>query len=216
MSRKLRPLTPERAGDLPEPCASCALWETPGSRSDDCGSTQDLEGLRQWLGGVASEWGEAGRIAYEDGEVLGFVKYAPGRYFPKAASMPAGPPDDDAVLLACIHVSADARYVGLGKLLLQAAVRDLATRGERALEAYGAADRADRERMPLASVEFLLRQGFTVVRPHPRYPLLRVELRSLAVWTENLEAALEALALPLRVRERVPAPLARSHFEGRR
>ena len=88
MSRKLRPLTPERVGDLPDPCASCALWETPGGRSDDCGSAQDLEGLKQWLSGVASEWGEPGRIAYEDGEVLGFVKYAPGRYFPRAASAP--------------------------------------------------------------------------------------------------------------------------------
>ena len=36
---------------------------------------------------------------------------------------------------------------------------------------------------------------------------MRLELKSLASWTENVEAVLDALQLPRRVRERVPAPL---------
>jgi GNAT superfamily N-acetyltransferase len=157
---------------------------------------------------VGHAWGDCGRIAYENGEVLGFVKYAPARFFPEAASMPSGRPDDDAVLIACLHVEPEVRDAGLGKVLLQAALRDLVSRGERAVEAYAnSLEAPDRERSPLIPVEFLLRQGFTVVRPHPSTPLMRLELKSLATWTESVEAVLEALQLPRRVGERVPAPL---------
>lgn len=211
MARRFRPLTADRIDELPDACALCAFWETDDSISPECGTTLDDERQREWLRLVTSEWGDCGRIAYEEGDVLGFVKYAPGRYFPQAKHMAAGAPSDDAVLLACLHVASDVRHAGLGKVLLQAALRDLHTRGERALEAYAAVDAVDRRRTPMITVEFLLRQGFTVIRPNPRYPLMRLELRSLAAWTENMEAVLESLQLPLRVRERVPAPLARTH-----
>lgn len=210
MARRFRPLTPERVGDLPDACAGCVFWETDRSLTPECGSTCDPACQAEWIRGVSAEWGECGRIAYVDGDVIGFVKYAPPRYFPQVRHMSAGVPSEDAVLLACLHVSSDVRHAGLGKVLLQAALRDLTVRGERALEAYAATDPVDRRRTPMVTVEFLLRQGFTVLRPNPRYPLMRLELRSLAAWTENVEAVLESLQLPLRVRERVPAALART------
>lgn len=171
-----------------------------------CAPARARDSLAAWVDEVRSEWGECGRIAYENKEPLGFVKYAPPRFFPQAASMAAGAPDDGAVLIACLHVAPDARDAGLGKVLLQAALRDLVSRGERAVEAYAASSVADRERSPFMTVEFLLRQGFMVSRPHPLNPLMRLELKSLATWTENLEAVLDALQLP-RVGERIPAPL---------
>lgn len=182
------------------------MWETGGHTSASCAPARAREELAAWIDEVRSEWGDCGRIAYENKEPLGFVKYAPPRFFPQAATMPSGPPDEGAVLIACLHVAPDVRDAGLGKVLLQAALRDLVSRGERVVEAYAASTVADRERSPLMTVEFLLRQGFTVSRPHPVNPLMRLELKSLATWTENLEAVLEALQLP-RVGERVPAPL---------
>jgi GNAT superfamily N-acetyltransferase len=208
VARRIRPLTVERIGDLPDPCRTCAMWETGGHRPVSCAPVQARDELARWVARVRSSWGDCGRVAYENGEVLGFLKYAPGRFFPQAAVMAAGRPDDDAVLVACLHVEPDVRDAGLGKVLLQAALRDLVSRGERAVEAYGVTgDVPDRDRSPLMSVEFLLRQGFTVVRPHPTAPLMRLELKSLATWTESVEAVLEALQLPRRVGERVPAPL---------
>lgn len=183
------------------------MWETGGSATATCAPAHARERLVRWIDTVRSEWGDCGRIAYENGEPLGFVKYAPGRFFPQTARMAAGPPDDDSVLIACLHVAPEVRDVGLGKVLLQAALRDLVSRGERCVEAYAATEIADRERSPLMTVEFLLRQGFTVVRPHPVNPLMRLELKSLATWTESVEAVLEALQIPRRVGERVPAPL---------
>jgi hypothetical protein len=35
--------------------------------------------------------------------------------------------------------------------------------------------------------------GFKTVRPHPRWPRLRLELRSASSWKEDVEAALERL-----------------------
>lgn len=207
MARRIRPLTAERVGDLPDPCSACALWEVSDVGALACGPANDCAALRDWVTTVRSEWGECGLIVYEDGDPLGFVKYAPPRFLPRAAAMPTGPPDDDSVLIACLHVVPDVRDIGLGKVLLQAALRDLVSRKEKYVEAYADAEGTDRERTPLMSLEFLLRQGFRVARPHPLYPLMRLELRSLAMWTESLEAVLDAMKLPRRMRERVPAPV---------
>jgi GNAT superfamily N-acetyltransferase len=190
------------------------MWETRGSASASCAPADAREELARWVGEVRSSWGECGRIAYENGGALGFVKYAPPRFFPRVVSMPSGVPDDDAVLLACLHVEPDVRDAGLGSVLLQAALRDLVSRGERAVEAYAATEAAERDRSPLMTEEFLLRQGFEVVRPHPVRPLLRLELKAVVSWTENLEAVLEALQLPRRVGERMRAPLVDSMRAG--
>ncbi len=214
MTRRLKPLTPQRVGELPEPCDCCMYWETAGSLEPACGSACDRAALQEWVRTVRREWGDCGRVAYEDGEVLGFVTYAPGSYFPRTRTMPVGVPDSDAVLLACIHIAPESRRHGLGSLLLQAVIRDLSSRGERVLEAYAAADREEAAGSPMITSGFLLDHGFTVVRPHPVHPLMRLELTALVAWADSLEAALAALQLPLRVGVRAPAPLAGSPMTG--
>ncbi|MDH4140128.1 MAG: GNAT family N-acetyltransferase [Coriobacteriia bacterium] len=165
-----------------------------------------MEKLQDWYREVAGEWGECGRVACEDNEVLGFIKYAPQQYFPQAAHFPTGSPSDSSILIACIHIRDDARRHGLGRVLLQAALRDLSMRGERTVEAYALSGGGDMSAVPVMGVEFLLRHGFTVAQPHPKYPLLKLDLRSLAAWTENLEAVLESLRIPLGAPRRVPSP----------
>lgn len=162
--------------------------------------------LRGWFETVREEWGECGRVVYEDDEVLGFVKYAPSRYFPQAFTFAASPLDGDVPLIACLHVAEGARRHGLGRLLLLAALRDLVLRGEKRVEAFGyAPPMADIDATPMLGIQFLLRHGFTVSRPDATYPLLQLELRSLSVISENLESVLESLRLPMRAPKRVPA-----------
>jgi GNAT superfamily N-acetyltransferase len=209
MARRFRPLASERVPDLTSPCHACVFWESKEKLPKQCSVACDAETLAGWIDYVRAQWGDCGRIAYEDGKVLGFVKYAPAAYFPQSAFFPSGPPSDNAVLLACLHVDPDTRHLGLGKVLLHAALRDLATRGERIVEAYAAHDPGNGKELPVVSVDFLLKQGFNVVRPHPEYPLMRLELKSLAAWTENLEAVLESLHLPIPARRGVPAPTPR-------
>lgn len=206
MARKFRPLSADLIESLPPGCPGCVFWETAEPLAPRCGERCDLELSRAWVDRVNAEWGDCGRIAVVDGEVLGFIKYAPASLVPQAQVMPAGAPDPRAVLIACMHIAPEARQRGLGKLLMQAALRDLATRGERTVQAYATTTQGDFSLSPVVGVQFLLRMGFTVAKPHPTLPLMQLDLRSLAVWTENLEAVLETLRLPLRVPQRTPVP----------
>lgn len=208
MTRRLRPLLLEHFETLPCACPGCSFWESAKPLPVACGSACDMALAKARYGEISREWGECGRVATEDKEVLGFIKYAPPRYYPQAFNMPAGPPSPDTVLLACIHIRDDARQHGLGSLLLRAALKDLVNRGERTVQVYaGAVQSADRATQPVMGVEFLLRNGFNVARPHPSYPLLELDLRSLATWADNLEAVLETLRIPLRAPRPAPAPL---------
>jgi hypothetical protein len=92
-------------------------------------------------------------------------------------------------------------------MLLQAAAKDLTRRGVRAIEAFGslvppgeARDREDADdgrRPPPGScvvpADFLLAVGFKTVRPHYRYPRLRLDLKNALSWREDVEVALERL-----------------------
>lgn len=165
-----------------------------------------MQRLREWYDRVSSEWGECGRVALEDDEVLGFIKYAPALYLPQAGFFPTGAPEDSSVLLACIHIRDDARSRGLGQVLLHAALRDLVMRGERTVYCIAAEERGDVTYRPLIGVEFLIRNGFVVHRPDPQYPLLKLDLRTLARLAEPLEAVLQTLRFPLRAPKGAPSP----------
>jgi len=62
----------------------------------------------------------------------------------------------------------------------------------KAVEAFGDA-RPGSEPGCLVPADFLRSVGFKTVRPHPRWPRLRIELRSAMTWKEDVEAALEQL-----------------------
>ncbi|MDZ4180989.1 MAG: GNAT family N-acetyltransferase [Coriobacteriia bacterium] len=186
------------------------FWESAEPLEVRCGAACDPERARQWHSTVVREWGECGRVAMENDEVLGFIKYAPPAYLPQAMNFPGHVPAGRSVLIACLHIRDDARRHGLGTLLLRAALRDLAMRGERTVFAYAGETTADMTDTPVIGVEFLIRNGFRVASPHPAYPLLRLDLKSLAMWTENLEAVLDSLRIPLRRPARVPSPTVES------
>jgi GNAT superfamily N-acetyltransferase len=171
-----------------------------------CGSVCDPELQEAWYRQVTDEWGECGCVAREDDEILGFIKYAPSRYFPQSSTFPSAPEDPTVPMIACLHITADARHHGLGSVLLRAALKDLLGRGERKVEAFAAAQRpAVIEDSPMLGIDFLLRNGFTVSRPDAQFPLMRLDLRSLVSWSENLEAVLNSLRFPTRVPSRAPA-----------
>jgi ribosomal protein S18 acetylase RimI-like enzyme len=206
MTRRLRPLSLDDFGRLPSGCGGCTLWESAGERERRCGAVCDPELQRAWYRRVTDEWGECGRVAYEDEELLGFVKYAPSGYFPQSQTFAAAPEDPAVPLISCLHISVDARHHGLGTVLLRAALRDLVGRGERRVEAFAYTTATmPLDDMPMLGMPFLLRNGFTVSRPHPIYPLMRLDLKSLVVWQDNLEAVLESLRFPLRVPKQAPA-----------
>lgn len=207
MTRKLRALSADDLVELPFDCGGCRYWESVDPVPATCGSVRDASEQRDWFEMVVSEWGECGRTAVEDAERLGFIKYAPSRYFPQVWTLRAKPQDAATPLIACMHISPDARHHGLGTLLLRAALKDLLVRGERKVEAYAdARPQQSREDSPFMPVEFLERNGFVVVVADAEHPLMQLELKSLATWSDNLDTVLQSLKFPLRIPTRQPAP----------
>ena len=128
----------------------------------------------------------------------GFVMFAPPAYVPRGMAFPTSPVSPDAVLLMTAHVVPPFSEGGLGRMLVQGVARDLTKRGVKAIEAFGDAKFGDGEEDKGAQgcvppADFFLSVGFKTVRPHPRYPRLRLELRTALSWKSDVEYALEKL-----------------------
>jgi hypothetical protein len=202
MSRRLVNLTLDTLEDLPRPCRQCVYWELDPVAADRACAAGD-PGLEKeaWVSQTLLEWGSCGKLLYVDGMSAGFVMYAPPAYVPRSMAFPTSPVSADAVLLMTAHVVPAFAGGGLGRMLVQGMARDLTKRGIKAIEAfgdakYGEADPAGRSGDGsgcLAPADFFLSVGFKTVRPHPRYPRLRLELRTALSWKSDVEYALERL-----------------------
>jgi hypothetical protein len=136
---------------------------------------------------------------YVDGMPAGFVMFAPPAYVPRSMAFPTSPVSADAVLLTTARVVNAFAGGGLGRMLVQGVARDLTKRGVKAIEAFGDAKfgddvpEDDEAAGCLAPADYFLSVGFKTVRPHPRYPRLRLELRTAMSWKSDVEYALEKL-----------------------
>jgi GNAT superfamily N-acetyltransferase len=192
MSRRLANVTLDNLDDLPPRCRRCAFWELdPASRvrAEEAGDPA-LE-KEAWVSAALLEWGSCGKIVYVDSIPAGFALYAPPTYVPRSVAFPTSPVSGDAALLMTAHVLPDFAGGGLGRMLVQGVAKDLTRRGIRALEAFGDA----RHEGPhcVVPADYLLSVGFKTVRPHHRFPRLRLELRNVLSWREDVEVALERL-----------------------
>ncbi|MBA3251591.1 MAG: GNAT family N-acetyltransferase [Geodermatophilaceae bacterium] len=192
MSRRTVSVTLDNLGDLPGTCRRCVFWELDpiaAQRAREAGDTA-LE-KEAWVSATLLEWGSCGRLAYVDAVPAGFVLFAPPAYVPRSVAFPTSPVSADAVLLMTGHVLPEFGGRGLGRMLVQHVARDLMRRGIRAIEAFGDAQWSGPN--CLLPSAHLLAVGFKTVRPHPRYPRLRLDLRSTVTWREDVEYALERL-----------------------
>lgn len=191
MGRQLVPLTLDKLPDLPSRCRACVFWELDTVRGEAAqGRGRSALEKETWISTVLREWGTCGRVAYVDRQPAGFVLYAPPAYVPRAWAFPTSPVSDDAVLLMTGCVRPHFQSQGLGRALVQAVAKDLLGRGFRAIESFGYTGRTDGCVLP---ARYLQGVGFEVLRSHPRYPRLRLELRTALSWRTDVEWALERL-----------------------
>jgi hypothetical protein len=199
MSRRLVNLTLDTLEDLPRPCRQCVYWELdPVSAERACSAGDTGLEKEAWVSQTLLEWGSCGKLVYVDGMPAGFVIYAPPAYVPRSMAFPTSPVSADAALLMTAHVVASFAGGGLGRMLVQGVARDLTKRGVKAIEAFGdakfgEADDETKQDGCVAPVDFFLSVGFKTVRPHPRFPRLRLELRTAMSWKSDVEYALEKL-----------------------
>ncbi len=206
MARRVVRLTRDTLAELPEVVRGCLFWEldpVARRRAERAGEAESEKAA--WLSRVLLEWGSCGRVVLVEGRPAGFALYAPPAYLAGSASMPTAPVGEDAVQLATMYVEPEQRGGGFGRLLMQAMAGDLLRRGGiRAIEAFGAQGRRhDSAPGCVLPADFLLRVGFTTQRHHPRYPRMRLELRSALTWREEIEVALDRIlgvVRPVQVR----------------
>jgi GNAT superfamily N-acetyltransferase len=192
MTRRLVNVTLDNLDDLPIRCRRCVFWEldpVSRARAEDLGDT----GLEKeaWVSQTLLEWGSCGKVAYVDGVAAGYVLFAPPAYVPRSVAFPTSPVSADAVLLMSAHIMPEFSGGGLGRMLVQAVAKELIRRNVRAIEAFG--DLSWHEPACVLPADYLLAVGFKTVRPHSRWPRLRLELKTTASWREDVEVALERL-----------------------
>jgi hypothetical protein len=212
VARTTVPLTLDSLAALSEldlPCRTCLFWELDPVRRAGLDAGQRAEVKEAWVSEVLREWGSCGRVAMVDGNPAGYVVYAPAAYVPGAGAFPTAPVSPDAVVLTTARVGERYGDAGVGRLLVQAMARDLVSRrdGIRAVEAFA---RTGGKRVDgcLLPQEFLARVGFKTHRPHPTTPRMRMELRSLVSWKDEVEAAVEKLLGAVKARSH-PRPVHR-------
>lgn len=192
MARRLVNITLDNLDDLPPRCRSCVRWELDPVSAERAQEAGDL-GLEKeaWISATLLDWGSCGKVLYVDGVPAGYVLFAPPGYVPRSVAFPTSPVSADAVLLMTAHILPDFAGGGLGRMLVQGVAKDLVRRGVRAVEAFGDL-RWDGPDCVLPA-QHLLAVGFKTVRPHHRYPRLRLELKTTVSWREDVEVALERL-----------------------
>lgn len=210
MSRRVVGVTLDNLEQLPKHCRRCVYWELAPhvrAQAEEFGQTEVEK--EAWVSSVLLEWGSCGRLVYSDRLPVGFVLYAPPNAVPRANAFPTSPPSADAVLLTGFYVLPEFRGGGLGRMLVQSAAKDLTRRGVRAIEAFGDATPGTAESEAghscVVPADFLTAVGFKTVRPHHKWPRLRLELRSAISWKEDVEAALERLLGQVTVSTAEPA-----------
>ena len=192
MGRRLVPITLDSLSDLPATCRSCVFWELDPVSGEAAVTGGRAEAEKEsWISAVLLEWGSCGRIAYVDDVPAGFVLYAPPAYVPRALAFPTSPISPDAVQLMTSMVLPGFQGQGIGRTLVQTVAKDLVRRDFKAIEAFGDARR--QQGGCVLPADHLLAVGFKTVRPHPRYPRLRLEVRSAISWKGEMEVALERL-----------------------
>ncbi len=192
MSRRLVNLTLDTLEELPRRCRRCVFWELDPVAAERAVEAGDPELEKEaWVSQTLLEWGSCGKLIYVDGMPAGYVLFAPPAYVPRSIAFPTSPVSPDAVLLMTSHVVPAFSGGGLGRMLVQGVARDLTKRGVKAIEAFG--DAKWEGPGCVVPADFYLSVGFKTVRPHPRFPRLRLELRTALSWKSDVEYALEKL-----------------------
>ena len=194
LSRRCVNITLDNLDDLPSRCRKCVFWELDPVSHDRAVEAGDTAFEKEsWVSATLLEWGSCGKVAYVDSVPAGYVMFAPPMYVPRSVAFPTSPVSADAVLLMTGQVLPEFAGGGIGRMLLQSVAKDLTRRGVKAIEAFGDLNHNPDAPACVLPADHLKAVGFKTVRPHHRFPRLRLELKSAVSWREDVEVALEKL-----------------------
>jgi hypothetical protein len=177
MTPKVVGLTSATLPTAPSVCHGCVWWQSRPGRAAE---------KDRWIERAEEDWGAWGTVYYDsDGRLLGSMQYGPAELFPRASTLPAGPPSDDAVLVTCAYL-ADPSSPWVMQSLFLAAIGDAKDKGARAVETFAyryPEHESNYERFLVHKTifpsDFLADFGFLTVRALGRVELARLELGGL-------------------------------------
>jgi hypothetical protein len=183
VTERVASLTYATLPKAPNVCQGCVWWQSRSSRDVD---------KKRWIDRIEEAWGAWGTLYYDDdGRTIGFMQYGPALFFPRGDELPAGPPSEDAVLVACAYL-VDASTPWVMQSLFLAAIGDARDKGARALEAFAyrfpegesMVERFLTHRTVFPR-DFLADFGFVTVRAAGAIELVRLELGGLEPLAEG-------------------------------
>lgn len=204
MTNRLPGLTGATLSSAPTVCQDCVFWQARAGRTTS---------KRKWIERAEDDWGAWGTLYMDDdGRVLGSMQYGPSDLFPRAEALPAGPPDEDAVLITCAYLVAGSAQWVMQSLFL-AAIADVRDRGGKAIEAFGyryVEGESTEERFLVHRTvfpsDFLADFGFRTVRRLGRVELARLELGGLVPVEEPRQARVLRRVRELLAPDPAPVP----------
>ena len=197
VTRRASALTGGHTERLPGRCGECVFWELGAACPDAVhpalpaasGPLTEASTRKQaWISAQVQAGTSAGCVVSSADGITAYALFAPSTAFarrgPLVPATTAG-----SLHLATAYVRPSHRGIGLGRVLVHAAVREAIRMRLTSVEAYG--DRWFRESGGVLPLSWLLHEGFVVHREHPRTPLLRLEVRRTVRWAASLEHALD-------------------------
>jgi ribosomal protein S18 acetylase RimI-like enzyme len=124
-------------------------------------------------------FGSYAKVVLLQDEPAAFAQFGPLSAYPRAQAIrelyPRLPQSPPPAVITCMAVAADARGLGLGRLLVEAVAHDLAARGFSAIEAYPDLT-LDTDEASAANPAFWKACGFAEAASDERFPVMRREL----------------------------------------
>ncbi|MEM2104364.1 MAG: GNAT family N-acetyltransferase [Candidatus Bathyarchaeia archaeon] len=161
---------------VPKPCKFCLYWQTSSESQREISIGNVEREKLNWLERVEKAFGNCVQIACLDDTTIGFMQYAPAKYFPRVNDYISGPPSGDAVFIACLYItSKNDRRKGYGTLMLLNLVKESRKRGFWTVETFA---RADSDNNPSGPLAFYLKNGFKVTCQKDDFPLVRLRLNA--------------------------------------
>lgn len=154
---------------LPEGCRRCGWWQGYDSGWPATDARQEWGARAEELIGC---WG---KLAIADENFLGMLQFAPASILPRTRELSGGPPSEDAVLISCSVVLAEAGPA-VQKSLLLAALSDLEEAGVKTVEAFCLRKASAGDERHMLDPVFLRDCGFYPVRSSGELQLMRLEL----------------------------------------
>jgi GNAT superfamily N-acetyltransferase len=144
------------------------------------------------------------KAAFAGKKCIGVILAGDYYLFPRLKEFKIFPPDFDSIFVGCIYVVPEHRETGVDKRLLIELEKELLVEKVKSIESIGKRlnDDIDKEEYYESHnvpFKFLINNGFYLKKNDPLFPLLRLDMKSIAVNLAEDERLLAKLALKSKV-----------------